>query len=242
MMFTRLLYLEDFSLLNCTAQIVELYSEQDKQVIVLDQTVFYPQGGGQPYDTGIIINDAGEFIVEQVRFVEGIVKHIGTYVRGNFTVHTVVNCWVDQKRRQLHTRLHSAGHVIDMAIAALNLPWIPGKGFHFPEGPYVEYSGILDEIDKENIKNNIEAQANAFIQSGIRTSIALVKKEEMGALCRFVPENLPENKPSRVVLYGSFGVPCGGTHVANLSEIGAITIRKIKMEKGNIRVSYAIIQ
>lgn len=42
-------------------------------------------------------------------------------------------------------------------------------------------------------------------------------------------------------MYGNFGVPCGGTHVPHLGAIGPITIRKVKLEKGAIRVSYALI-
>ena len=55
-----------------------------------------------------------------------------------------------------------------------------------------------------------------------------------------VPDYIPTDKPCRVVMYGDFGVPCGGTHVANLSELVSMTIRKIKSEKGNIRVAYDV--
>jgi Ser-tRNA(Ala) deacylase AlaX len=62
----------------------------------------------------------------------------------------------------------------------------------------------------------------------------------MAALCHFVPQELPAGKPQRVVLYGDFGVPCGGTHVANLGDIGRIVIRKLKPSGQTIRVSYAV--
>jgi len=55
-----------------------------------------------------------------------------------------------------------------------------------------------------------------------------------------VPENLPKDKPSRVVLYGDFGVPCGGTHVKQLSDIGSINVRKMKASGDSLRVSYEI--
>jgi Ser-tRNA(Ala) deacylase AlaX len=56
-----------------------------------------------------------------------------------------------------------------------------------------------------------------------------------------VPDNIPKNKPARVVMYGpEFGIPCGGTHVKNLKQIGTIKIPKLKEKKGVIRVSYGV--
>ena len=55
-----------------------------------------------------------------------------------------------------------------------------------------------------------------------------------------VPKNLPAGKPSRVVFYDDFAVPCGGTHVKNISEIGKVIVKNIKRRDGGIRVSYAL--
>lgn len=241
---TRLLYLEVLDVLQCTAVVLDVFPDTavGKTVIVLDQTVFYPQGGGQPYDQGTIIGKHGEFIVEQVRFVDGIVRHIGSIIAGVFAAGEAVRCEVDTGRRMLHSRLHSAGHVVDMAVKALSLPWIPGKGYHFPEGPYVEYLGSWQEDKREALQHDVERLCNDFIAQAPSTSLKFMRSDEMRAVCAFVPENLPQDKPGRVVFYGNFGVPCGGTHVSNLSEIGRMTIRKIKLEKGMIRVSYAIVQ
>jgi Ser-tRNA(Ala) deacylase AlaX len=74
----------------------------------------------------------------------------------------------------------------------------------------------------------------------LQTHVVFVHKDKMHELCRNVPTNIPENKPVRVVMYGTFGVPCGGTHVAQLGDIKDITIRKVKLEKGAIRVSYDV--
>lgn len=240
MMVTKLLYLEDFNTLHATARVLKQLTENDKTVIVLDQTIFYPQGGGQPYDTGIIHNKSAKFFVEQTRFIDGIVKHIGIFEFGSFTTNDVVELEVNRERRTLHSRLHSAGHVIDMAIAELKLPWKPGKGFHFPEGPYIEYEGPFDDSMREKLDNTLEETVNKYVQEDSVTKLLFIDKDAMNKICRFVPNNLPENKPSRVVMYGDFAVPCGGTHVSHLAVIGHITIRKIRLEKGSIRVSYAL--
>ncbi len=238
-MNTNLLYMEDMARLTCEAKILSITEENGKSVIVLDQTVFYPQGGGQPYDQGTINSQDSIFAVEEVRFVDGMIKHIGSITNGNFMVGETVNCHVDASRRQLNSRLHSGGHLLDMAVSELGLDWIPGKGFHFPDGPYVEYQGQLPE-DTENLKKQLEKVANNFIDQSVQTHIQFMPKEQMSTICKHVPDYLPEGKPARVVFYGAYAVPCGGTHVANLTEISHFSIRKIKLEKGNIRISYTI--
>lgn len=239
-MATKLLYLEDFNLLNTGAKVLNVAQENGRAVVVLDQTIFYPQGGGQPYDKGVMRSSSGKFLVEEVRFVDGVVKHIGTFEGAPFGKNEVVECAVDRERRALHSRLHSAGHVVDMAVAALGLDWIPGKGYHFPDGPYVEYRGSLEGADPEKLKNQIESLCNAFVQEGRQTKLLFMDKEKMKSVCRFVPEYIPEGKPARVVMYGDYGVPCGGTHVSNTSDVGKISVRKIKQDKQNIRVGYDV--
>lgn len=254
-METKLLYLEDFSALSCDATVVGRTQEQEndtfaftmrphdkcKESLTLNQTIFYPQGGGQPYDTGVIESSAGKFVVEEVRFADGAVRHIGrcegdasTWKRG-----FQVTCLVDAERRILHSRIHSAGHLVDFAVAELGLPWTPGKGYHFPQGPYVEYRGALGDTDKEKLKADIERIATETIRNGKEVSACFMPKEEMARICRFVPDNIPDGKPGRVIMFGSdFGVPCDGTHVKNLSEIRGITIRKIRQGGVNVRVGY----
>ncbi len=250
---TKLLYLEDHALLESAAVIVSVTEENGKAVIILDQTVFYPQGGGQPYDTGIITDANTEgatggssvFKVEEVRFVDGIVKHIGAFeaVTGTFAVGQKVTCHVDKERRDLNCRLHSAGHVLDIALHKIGINWVPGKGFHFPQGPYVEYVGSVDGMDAEAIEKlraALENKCNEIVSEGAEVTLRFMPKEEMHTVCSFVPEYIPAGKPARVVMYGAIGIPCGGTHVANLKDIKGITIRKIKKEKDAIRISYEL--
>jgi Ser-tRNA(Ala) deacylase AlaX len=117
---------------------------------------------------------------------------------------------------------------------------VPSKGYHFPDGPYVEYADSLDEEAPEAVIAKLNDKMAEILSRSIVTEIRFVTKDEMAALCRHVPEYLPKDKPSRVVLYGNFGVPCGGTHVAHLQDIGHETVRKIKAKGDTIRISYEI--
>ncbi len=237
---TKLIYLENFTIVEDDAKVVDLIEEDARSIIILDQTIFYPQGGGQPYDKGALENKSGKFIVEEVRFVDGIVKHFGKFETGIFNINDIVHCIIDQPRRELNSRLHSAGHIVDMAVNSLALNWIPGKGYHFPEGPYIEYAGKLENIDREKLKADIESLCNKFILEKIPTKLLFMDKEEMRKICHHIPKFLPSGKPLRVVMYGDFGVPCGGTHVSNLNDVNKMSIRKIKQEGSNIRIGYDI--
>ncbi|MBI3273808.1 MAG: hypothetical protein HYZ69_01555, partial [Candidatus Colwellbacteria bacterium] len=217
-MNTKLLYLEDFNLLVSDANVLQIAQENGKEIVILNQTIFYPQGGGQPYDKGMIEGFSVKFFVEEVRFVDGVVKHIGKFESGNFQVGEIVKCLVDEARRALHSRIHSAGHVVDMAVTALKLSWVPGKGYHFPEGPYVEYVGNLDGLEKEKLKTDVENLCNKFVKENRETKLLFMDKEKMKEVCHFVPDYIPKGKPARVVMYGDFGVPCGGTHVSHLGD------------------------
>ena len=239
-MNTQLLYMEDMQLLECEAYVEEVEQKDDKMIVYVDKTVFYPQGGGQPYDTGTMTAGDIVFTVEEVRYVEGAVQHIGHFSGGRFMTDETVVCKVDADRRALNARLHSGGHVVDMAVSELGYRWKPGKGYHFPDGPYVEYQADLGGETIEDITAKLNAKMAEILGRGIQTDIKFVSHEEMAALCRHVPENLPVDKPSRVVLYGDFGVPCGGTHVKHLADIGHLEIRKIREKNGNLRVSYLV--
>lgn len=237
---TNLLYLENFRQTEDDAKVVEVIQEENRIVVYLDGTIFYPQGGGQPYDKGIMEGANGKFNVEEVRFVEGIVKHIGTFESGQFEKGETVKCLVDKERRELNSKLHSAGHLVDMAVQKLNLGWVPGKGFHFPDGPYVLYTGNVEESRREALKTQIEDECNKFIAQAVEVSAKFVDKDELAQICKNVPEHIPKGKPVRVIMFGDFGVPCGGTHVANLKDLKHVTIRKFKNEGPNVKISYDV--
>jgi Ser-tRNA(Ala) deacylase AlaX len=235
---TELVYLSEMSLLTLEAEVVRV-DPGERLSIVLERTVFYPQGGGQPSDTGRLDGAGGSFLVEDVRWLDGEVRHFGSNERGALRAGERVRLAVDRERRELNTRLHSAGHVVDMAVHRLGLGWIPSKGYHFPQGPYVEYAGRLDR-DREELARLLDTETGALVEADFATEMRFVEVHELPAYCRFIPENLPAEKPVRVVLYHDFGVACGGTHVSSLGEIGSIRVRKIKGKGDQVRVSYAI--
>lgn len=168
-MDTKLIYLEQMGLDTCDACVVDILTEDGKTIVVLDQTIFYPQGGGQPSDTGVIQAGSKVFNVTEVRFVNGKVNHIGNFETEAFDLGESVTCRIDLVKRNSHSQIHSAGHLIDMALKRLGIKWEPGKGYHFLNGPYVEYSGSLDGVETEGLKKNLEDSCNEIISNDVPT-------------------------------------------------------------------------
>lgn len=237
-MATKLLYLDDFDVVECQAVVQQVQQTDDGRYdIVLDQTCFYPRGGGQDWDTG----DINDFKVDEVRLDEnGAVHHYGSQ-NTNLKKGDKVDCKVDAQRRQANTRLHSAGHVIDMAMSALHPAWMPGRGAHFAHMSFVEYDAPEGATIDEEFKQQLSAKMDELLKSDYQNQIMFMDKSDMGKYCRHVPNNLPTNKPSRIVLYADdFGIPCGGTHVRQLKQIGKIVITKAKLKKSVAKLSYAV--
>ncbi|HSX05149.1 MAG TPA: alanine--tRNA ligase-related protein [Candidatus Saccharimonadales bacterium] len=242
-MATKLLYLEDFDVVTASAVVTKVYAgEEGQSVVELDQTCFYPRGGGQDWDTGVISAENGaKFVVEMVRLDEnGVVQQYGQFENGSFAEGESVKCTVDEVRRQANTRLHSAGHLIDMAVDQLGYPWVPAKGAHYPHMSFVEYDTgdfVADDATRQAIQTTVDELSARDYQN----QIMFLPVSEMGRYCRHVPGNIPTNKPARIVLYADdFGIPCGGTHVRSVREIGKIEITKVKSKQGVTKVSYRV--
>ena len=235
-MNTELLYMTDGDLATYTTTVQEV---QGKTGIILPATIFYPQGGGQPYDQGVIRGENGVFQVNEVRNVDGVVVHLGI-LEGEMVAGDEVVCEIDTARRLLNTRVHSGAHLLDLAVHTVGLHWVPGKGYSFPDGPYVEYTGDFTALDLQATKNQIDAACAEVISQDLPVRIEFMNRVEMEKRLPFVPTYLPENRPARVVFMGEYGIPCGGTHVHSLKEIGAVSVRKMKISGDVLRVSYQI--
>lgn len=256
---TVLTYLENQNLYKAGAQIVDIQTTEDGRVsIILDHTIFYPQGGGQPYDQGIISTDEVVFEVQEVRFVDGLVYHIGTYSEdsvGEFQVSTTVQCEVDEERRMLNAREHSAGHLIGMVMQKYRPDFNPTKGHHFPGECYVAYEGEVPEEEREAFREEVEELVNTAIAMDIPNEIRFVDIAELETLCDMIPLYVPRDKPCRIAsvrfdrgntealeLAGLpskiMTMPCGGTHVSSLGVIKGIRIKKCSSKKGVVKLSY----
>lgn len=237
---TTLLYLENTYQFEADAIITDIEINEFGTALILDQTIFYPQGGGQTFDTGTISVGENTFTVDNVRLSpEGIVYHYGQFEsEPTQTKGQTAQLNINSERRLLNARIHSAGHLIDIAVSKANIQGLtPSKGFHTPEGAYVEFEGMLEE--PTSYIEALEAAANQIVQSDIK----IISKNLSPEAAKAQGVYAPEGKSARFVYfegYEDLGCGCGGTHVATTTDIGPITIRKIKSKKGVTRISYAV--
>ncbi|PJF17717.1 Threonine/alanine tRNA ligase subfamily protein [Paramicrosporidium saccamoebae] len=247
---TKILYQQDTYLLTHTTRLLQVTLMDPKTVtVVVDETIFHPQGGGQPTDIGCIrsLKSGACMVVDMVKLnnATGLVEH-----RGKMKDDLILSegeeviLEVDEPSRKLHARLHSAGHLIHHAIQALGLPLQKTKSYHFPDSPCIECEIIDPNFDKSpvglsSIQLKIEDLCNKWIAEGHETSITLCQRKDMD------DSRLSEKaRSSEMVRFIGFnGIPnprpCGGTHVKNVLDIGKFFIRKVASKGNAIKISYA---
>ncbi|MES2461356.1 MAG: alanine--tRNA ligase-related protein [Armatimonadota bacterium] len=211
-----------------------------RQSLVLDQTIFYPQGGGQPSDIGIITGPDFRFSVEAVTFTDGIVYHAGSLLEGEPPPQTDVTLEVNPQVRQAHSRLHSGGHLLLNAVKDTGLALVATKGYHFADGPYVAFDGSVAEDEKEAVQARLQSVVDRLIAEDVTVSWAFVPADRLAAVCENVPANVPHDKPTRVITIGNVSQPCGGTHVRSLHDLAGMQLARIRSKKGEVRISYSL--
>ncbi|MDR1208679.1 MAG: alanyl-tRNA editing protein [Holosporales bacterium] len=226
---TELLYLTDTYLFQENARVVR----QTEDYVVLDRTIFYPQGGGQPCDQGRITADGIEIFISSVRFVDEEVRHYGKITDQPLDD---VTCKIDFNRRLLNAKYHTAGHLVAGCLENAHPQMIATKCHAFPGEAYVEFQGASDlQLQL------IQELANQSIQQKIPTKVFEIDLSSFENKYYKLPYPVPTNKPFRVLQIGDYKpVPCGGTHLSNTDEIGSILIKKMKTKAGVLKISYEI--
>jgi len=223
----ELLFRENAYLKTCEATITALHGD----AVELDRTVFYPLGGGQAGDTGRI----GNWRVIDTRKgpLPDQVLHV-LEPGANPTVGARVEAHLDWERRHRLMRLHTALHLLGAVVKA------PVTG-----GRINDDKAHLDfDIEMERlVKDAIEAQVNELVRSATATRAQWITDTELDARPELVRTMsvAPPRGEGRVRLLEIPGIDlqaCGGTHVANTGEIGALKVVRIRSEgKRNKRVT-----
>lgn len=238
-MKTHPIYLEDSYAKEMDAQVLEVFSEGEKRFrVILDKTVFYPMGGGQPTDQGTLTVEGWTGKVYQVMMKDGEIAHF-VESDGAPTVGVTVHGQIDWNRRFQNMRIHSGGHVVDFAMFMLGYspaPLQPVKGDHSKKS-FIVYAGVPGK----DIREELEIKSNELVSKGINFITAFVPLEELQKDAIYLQPGLPTNKPLRKLTLEDVGsVADGGTQVKNTSEVGKITIPSVVEENGNTVVTYRV--
>lgn len=231
MIITDELFRRDGYLKECSAVVVAVHDG----VIVTDQTVFYPEGGGQPGDTGSIMDaDGREFVVTDTQkdAETGEQQHRVAADVDLPAVGETVTLKLDWERRYRLMRMHSCMHMLCAAIPA------PVTGGSIQDGRGRLDFDLPDPVDKEEVT----VRLNALVAQDSSMQMQWISAEELSRkpeLVRTMSVKPPTGSGQvRIVEFEGIDLqPCGGTHVASTGEIGRIRVRKIeKKGRQNRRV------
>lgn len=239
---TRLLYLEDAYVREFKAKILAFQDSGEQRRIRLDQTAFYPFGGGQPSDTGKIKGSNGEAKIDEVRMEDGQVVHFAREVYGKIDEGETVAGVIDWERRFALMCNHTLAHM--MAEVIRRVTGVPAE---------VVSSGL--DVDKARLDMaydaslgpllpQIEKAANEVIGENRPVEIRQMPRQEAESYVERFHESL-KTLPSKVQsvrvveVKGLHACACGGTHVRSTGEIGvAEVLRRSSKGKGVERVEF----
>ncbi len=234
---TDLVYYRDAYQTTLKTEIIRVDKEgEGKLLIYLDSTIFYPYGGGQPADQGYIVTETGKGEVRNVQMQEGVVRHEAVPVEGEISEGQEATLEIDWQRRHWNMRVHTAGHIIHDVLVSLVSGLTPIRGDHGSK-PYLEYSPEIDP----SIKEKLETEVNKVIQENRNVVTRETNLEELRAIAKYIPPNLPRGKPLRIIqIEGFYAMPDGGTQVKQLGEIGRIEIASINNKQSKATIKYAV--
>jgi len=234
-------YLKDSYLKKLGTSVSNVWEESGRFCIVLEDTVFYPEGGGQPCDQGTIRSGSGTLHVDEVKLVDERIIHFGR-IEGTIGKDDEVQCEIDWDRRYRNMIIHTAGHLIDEALYVLNLSpdiILPVKASHSKRA-YVEYTKVKGTLPKD-LEKTLSNKVAELREENLSIDVEFVSKDTIEDKARWIPPKLPENKPLRVVSFGdNKGIPDGGTLLKNTAELPPVKIEDIDVEGGKVVVKYSV--
>jgi len=248
---TDLLFYEDFYQKECDAKIIDVIEKDDDICLILNQTVFYPEGGGQPSDVGIISIEGKIYEIEYASKVNDIVLH---QIKFNddekedvletlqSAIGSNVHCAINWNRRMTLARHHTGTHIVIASARKIlgNHIWQAGaqKGLTRARIDLSHYKRIsqeeIDEIEKlanEIVMQNIDLDINWFSRDDAEKKYGF--KLYQGGV-------VPGSKIRVVRIPGIDVQACAGTHLTRTGQVGPIKINKTeRVQDGVERIDFS---
>jgi len=204
------------------------------EIVELEKTAFYPLGGGQPSDKGIMEWDNQKVEVFDVR-KKNRIRHM---VKGNLPdVGTTVKGTLDWNRRYSHMKMHTSQHLVSAVVNEIYKSDTVGNQIG-EEKSRIDFKPL--KLDKDQI-SEVEAKVNDYISEDLEVNISEelrsnlennpdIRSSMSSGLWKMLPKSVTK---LRIVTIGDIDVcPCAGTHVKSLKEIGKVSFVK-KDNKGS---------
>ncbi|MEM3412304.1 MAG: alanine--tRNA ligase [archaeon] len=229
---TKKLYYSDIK--ECDATVIKSFSKDGKKYIILDQTIFYPESGGQDSDYGFING-------KRMLYAKKIGKVISHEVEGEFKEGEKVHCVLDVERRKQLSIHHTATHILNASARIIlgNHVWQAGaeKKVNKSHLDITHYDNLTpQQIEK------IEKKANEIIEKDIPILVHTLARndaEQKYGFRIYQGGAIPEKILRIIEIPGVDAEACGGTHLKKTSEVEVIKIIKTsKIQDGRIRLEF----
>ncbi len=222
------LYYNNPYLLSHVAKITDIGSSTIKKKLVhwirLDETIFHPQGGGQPSDSGTIDGHKVDFVFKNKigdSLTQFEIDHCFD-APVPFQIGQTVQLHVNAEARNLHMRLHTAGHLLGHLVETQYPTLKVLEASHTPHEARINFRGSCPD-DEIGFRNKIEPLLRESIQHAMPTNISY------------------EGNGERLLQVADYpAVPCGGTHVGNLQELGEVIVTSVKVSPKGVLLRYEV--
>jgi alanyl-tRNA synthetase len=213
MQTTKLTYLDEPNQLTTTATVLGINEDQHGHWLELDKSVFHVKGGGQKADSGTI----DSMVVQEVVNIDSSVRHYVDVV--TIAIGDNVDLVVDCAMRDLHTRWHSAGHLIASVAESILTGFKADRSHQYPGEGWVggDYIGSTETVDVSAINAALKTAISGELP--VAATVSSVRTVQMGS-------------------YGA--IACGGTHVTNTASLTGTYVTKVKAKKGRLKLSYTV--
>jgi misacylated tRNA(Ala) deacylase len=226
---TKELFRNDSYLKTCFAIVTFTHGES----VCVDQSIFYPLGGGQPGDTGTMVWDTGSARIVDTRYSPEGIRHVLEAGAKPPTDGATVELKLDWDRRYVHMRMHTAMHLLGSILKY----GVTGGNISVQKSR-LDFD-MEDPVDKEAVS----ASLIELVAANYEVSCRWISETELDAnpdLVRTMSVQPPRGRGD-IRLLDIHGVdlqPCGGTHVRSTAEVGAVRIGKVeKKGRRNRRVN-----
>lgn len=230
------LYMDDSYLKEFEANV---NSVKDGKFIILNKTAFYPTGGGQPHDTGVMICNDEEYPVVYTAKFSGKISH--EVSKPGLKVGDNVSCRIDWDRRYKFMRMHTAAHLLISIFNRESNVLITGNQID-EDKTRIDFN--MENFDREKIMQYIQT-ANEIIKKDIPIKTYYLPRDEamkIAGVVKLAGALPPDVHTLRIVEISGIDLQAdGGTHVKSLAEIGTIEFVKAENKgKDNRRVYYSV--
>ncbi len=228
----RGIYLQDPYLLQYRSLVTGSVSENGRNGIFLEKTIFYPEGGGQPADNGTLVCARRSYEVLHVEErADGIVHWLaGIEVP---KIGSTVFMTVDEARRRDHMQQHHGQHILS-AILEQKYGW-QTIGFHLGEE-----TATIDLTTREiapELLLEVEEEVNHIVMENLPVKVENYRREELPeSLLQKIPGD--EEEIRLIIIPGIDENACCGTHPQNTGEVGPVKIVKTEKVRGNLRLHF----